>query len=156
VLASTSIFGPFFLGSWKKQSSVSPQESKPKGIENHKEPSLNPVKNHPVSPASWSQCRASFGIDLGSIPSWHIEGSKITCLQKNQNRRWKKKETLAEPCEKSSENHPPLEHRIVLASASILGRFPCAIGLSHEYSGRYASGIWQSTITFFTFSMRNP
>jgi hypothetical protein len=33
------------------------------------------------------------------------------------------KGNLAEPCEESSENHPPSDHRIVLASASILGRF---------------------------------
>jgi hypothetical protein len=33
------------------------------------------------------------------------------------------KGNLTEPCEESSENHPPLEHGIVLASASIRGRF---------------------------------
>jgi hypothetical protein len=42
----------------------------------------------------------------------------------------KEKGNLAESCEESSENHPPLEHRIVLASASILSRF--LLGKSRE------------------------
>jgi hypothetical protein len=65
-----------------KQSSVLPQEPKPKVEEkgNLVEPCEKSCGNHPPS----------------------IEGSIITCLQKNQNRRWKKKEILAESCEKSS------------------------------------------------------
>ena len=105
------------------------------------------------SSASWTQDRASFSVNFGSIPSWHLEGSKITCLQKKQKRRWKKKETLAEPCEKSPGNQHQNHHPHFVARNQLIPLNRICPTESLLDDGRYQDGL---KVGLFHLPCENP